>query len=283
MNIRPLTGLSLEVLCEAFNEAFADYFVPFQLTPAELTFRMRVCSMRLDWSVGCFEEDGRLVAFIMNGCRETEFGPTLYNGGTGVLPAWRGRRLTQQMYDWLLPKAQAAGIRHMVLEVIQENQKALRAYEVSGFHITRGLGYWVGSAQSELSKPRRGLEIKLMEQIPWPTVQPWWSIQPAWPAQIAALEAVWPEMTKLGAFLDGQLVGYMVYLDRAHRTYQLCVDPEFRRRGIGRALVGQALQSAAPDKLNVANLDEGDPACEAFFTAMGFEHHVRQWEMVREV
>ncbi len=280
MQIRSLTGLSLEAITEAFNAAFSDYVIHFQLTPAEMAFRMRMCSMDMDWSVGCFEGE-ELVGFILSGYRITEHRPTLYNGGTGVIPAFRGQRLTQRMYDYLIPKAESAGIRRQVLEVINTNQKAYRAYEVSGFHTSRTLDYWNGPRPAIASKVP-GIGFKKMDSISWQQVLPWWEIQPAWPAQIAALESNWAEMVPVGAFMEDELVGYAVLLPKPGRFYHICVRPDMRRRGIGRALFGFTMVYSDSEKMNLPNVDGSSAACDAFARSLGMKRDVRQWEMVRK-
>lgn len=50
-----------------------------------------------------------------------------------VLPAWRGRRITQQMLAAVERIARERGACKLTLEVLQGNAPALRAYEREGF------------------------------------------------------------------------------------------------------------------------------------------------------
>lgn len=50
-----------------------------------------------------------------------------------VLPAWRGRRITQQMFAAVERIARESGACKLTLEVLQGNAPALRAYEREGF------------------------------------------------------------------------------------------------------------------------------------------------------
>jgi putative acetyltransferase len=53
--------------------------------------------------------------------------------GMGVLAAYRGRRVGQQLLSATIAKARANGITRIVLEVRMDNTRAIRLYERMGF------------------------------------------------------------------------------------------------------------------------------------------------------
>src|SRR5580765_3997986 len=75
-------------LYDAFLEAFSDYVVPFALTGEQFRNHIIVTAVDLERTVGCID-DGKLVGFSLNGFGEWEGTSTVYDAGTGVVPAWR--------------------------------------------------------------------------------------------------------------------------------------------------------------------------------------------------
>ncbi|MFD1630701.1 GNAT family N-acetyltransferase [Pseudopedobacter beijingensis] len=138
MQIRNLSTQDNPDLVQAINGAFADYIVPFQLNAAQLQFKMATENIVPEWSVGVFEGE-QLIAFIMHGVRTTAGKTVVYNAGTGVLPAYRGKGLVGKMYEYMQPFFEENKVQQLVLEVIEGNQSAIRAYEKNGFTIQRKL------------------------------------------------------------------------------------------------------------------------------------------------
>ncbi|MGE8291877.1 MAG: GNAT family N-acetyltransferase, partial [Sphingobacterium sp.] len=89
MKIRQLTQSDIPQLLQTINGAFKDYIVPFQLDIEQLRQKISMEDIQLTWSVAAFAEN-KLVAFMMHGLREIDRQLVVYNGGTGVLPEFRG-------------------------------------------------------------------------------------------------------------------------------------------------------------------------------------------------
>ena len=88
MIIRNLDNCSVENITAAFNEAFSDYFIPLQFTSETMKAKMKAENILLPYSSGAFEGD-RLVGFILHGYDKINEERTIYNAGTGVIPAFR--------------------------------------------------------------------------------------------------------------------------------------------------------------------------------------------------
>ena len=138
MEIRPLTETPLETTVECLTRAFSDYFVQMPADP--IYWRKRWKGARVDYraSFGAFEKE-QLVGFMIHGLDFRNGLYTAFNTGTGVVPAFRGQRLVGKMYETALPQLENRGIRACSLEVIQENEKAVKAYQKVGFSIVREL------------------------------------------------------------------------------------------------------------------------------------------------
>lgn len=88
IEFRTLRGVDENELLRVFNQSFADYFVTVQLTFDQLRQKIKADHVDLDLSVGAFA-DNTLVGFIHHAFNCIDGVNTVYNGGTGVFPAFR--------------------------------------------------------------------------------------------------------------------------------------------------------------------------------------------------
>lgn len=152
MNFKRLENVDSKDILNVFNESFADYFVPFKLTEEQLVSKMTSDKINFDLSVGVFENE-QLIAFILHGFDTINHQKVVYNGGTGVLPQYRGQGITKKMYDFALPILEKKGIDKIILEVISENISAIKSYVKVGFKITRELACFKGILNLKISIP----------------------------------------------------------------------------------------------------------------------------------
>src|SRR3982751_5092132 len=81
-----------------FLEAFSDYVFPFALTESQFRNHIDVNAVDLERTAGCFD-DGRLVGFSLNGFGEWHGKSTIYDAGTGVVPAFRRQGISREMFE----------------------------------------------------------------------------------------------------------------------------------------------------------------------------------------
>ena len=98
------------------------------------------------------------------------------------------------------------------------------------------------------------------------------------PDAVARSEAV---KAILGAFVDGQCAGYIVYSRGLARIAQLVVDSRYRANGIGSRLLTEMERELVPgEKMQVINLDSSLVETVQFFKNRGFQHVLSQYEMI---
>ena len=149
MKIKPLDATPVEEVISCFLKAFEGYFVKL---PEETEYwKSRFLNARVDWSLsfGAFEQEN-LVGFIINGVDQHLNQLTAYNTGTGVLPAYRGKAVVDQIYKYAIPLLKERGVEKCLLEVICENKKAIQVYERIGFKIKRELRSYRGELPQNL-------------------------------------------------------------------------------------------------------------------------------------
>lgn len=278
MDLRRLTDKDRADLLVTFNDAFADYIIPFKLDEEQLLFKISAEDILPEYSVGAFDK-GKMVAFMLHGFRDSACKKIVYNAGTGILPAFRGRGLVGKMYDHLLPFLKNRGINQVVLEVIENNQRAISAYEKAGFSILRKLPCFGGVLQRNAAP---GIyTIQPLNQLDWQILPSFWDIEPAWQNATATMKKIMP--TAFGAFSGSELIGYILFnLDRK-RLYQLAVAPGYRRKGVATQLLSQMRKVLPQEKIQCHNVDEAATGLKIFLEKQGLINEINQFEMGKDL
>ena len=126
MKFTTLENTAFPTIMETFYTSFENYFVTFPRNNPG--FKQRFADAKTDfrYSIGVFDGD-RLVAFILHAVDTRKGLKTAFNIGTGVLPEYRGQALVKRMYEFSFPMLKDAGVEFLQLEVIVENESAIKA------------------------------------------------------------------------------------------------------------------------------------------------------------
>lgn len=273
-----LEPVAIDKLTSVFNAAFADYFVPLHLSAAQLQQKMANDSIDPGLSVGAFDGE-ELVGFILQGTDTVEGIFTVYNGGTGVLPAYRGQGITQAMYRFVLPELKRRGVRKALLEVIDRNEAALKSYKATGYSVDREFLCFRG--QPQLTKQKHDCTIQEVDQPDWSYLQTFWDWMPSWQNGITALLNAGKASRITGVYEGDRLVAYAAY-NQQNRIAQFAVDKAYRRRGLGRLLLGHISDGGTRPVL-VVNIPADATPTVAFLESLGLEMFVAQYEMVMPI
>jgi ribosomal protein S18 acetylase RimI-like enzyme len=267
MEIKTLDGVNIAEIAETFNAAFSDYLVPIQLSENDLRAKMQSENTVPAYSAGAFT-DGKLIGFILIGID----GQIAYNGGTGVIPAFRGQNLTTKMYSFLLPLLAQKGITTHRLEVITENIKAIPVYEKIGFKIIRTVICFKGSVSGNTDRQK-------LEEIELTAIRDnFFDFEPTYQNTAAAILRARSQHTAIGAFADDQLVGFIVFSPSAARVKQFAVARDFRNKGLGKRLFQEVQKIVGDRQISLINVDDRDGSID-FLQKIGLEKTVRQFEM----
>jgi ribosomal protein S18 acetylase RimI-like enzyme len=139
-----VTEFGLERAAAVLTRGFADYYVKIPFTAAGLVQMARTDSIDLTASrvIVC---DGAAIGVAMMARR----GWTSRLAGMSVVPEARRRGAGRAVMVQLLAEARARGERMMVLEVIEQNEPAVRLYEASGFAKVRRLVGFAGPGAAD--------------------------------------------------------------------------------------------------------------------------------------
>ncbi|HBV14317.1 GNAT family N-acetyltransferase [Chryseobacterium carnipullorum] len=280
MRIKNLEGITTEELVDVFNLSFSDYIVPFQLTMEQLESKIEAEDIRLDLSLGVFDSD-RIVGFMLHGLRMEESELAVYNAGTGVITDYRGKGLVGKMYEELIPQLKALNVKKMVLEVIQENRPAIRAYEKIGYVVSRKLDCFSGKL--DILNYNKEVTILEVSEFKWNEFVSFWEIKPTWQNAVHTLEKI-KELCHIGmAYKDNVFVGYVIFNAMSGKIHQFAVSPDYHGMEIGSSLFSYVNEAVKGHDVYVYNVDDSSASASCFLKKIGLSKKVAQFEMIREV
>lgn len=277
-----LTAKQLPLLHQTFLQAFADYLVPIALNEEQFKAKVKREGVEPAFCVAAFAQQ-EMAGFILTGLGEWQGKPTAYNAGTGVIPAFRGRGITQQMYRFLLPKLQESGIEQCLLEVIHENAPAFKSYKHTGFNITRSFDSFRALKNDLLLEiaPPENISISEAAAPDWTAYTLCWDVIPAWQNMLQAFKrSPDPKVLLEARDAQQQLVGYVAFFPKSGAIAQLAVKQEHRQRGIGTALLREAVQRTEAPALLLINVDTVGETFISYLKRRHFSRILEQYEML---
>lgn len=134
LNTIPASNYSLTDLTNFLNEGFEDYFVPVQFTTTAFLNMLRKDGLDLSSSrVLMVEGQPGGIALI------ARRGWTSRLAAMGISKKMRGQGAGSWLMDELIKEACQREDREMVLEVIEQNEPAVKLYQKYGFQMVRRL------------------------------------------------------------------------------------------------------------------------------------------------
>jgi ribosomal protein S18 acetylase RimI-like enzyme len=245
MRIVPADTFEVAQLAALFSAGYEGYFVPLHVDEAALAFMVDAWDIDLGRSRVALRGD-EPVGVTTLGVR----GDRAWIGGLGVVPGERRSGVGRALMEAVLADAPP----HVSLEVIEQNEPAVRLYDSLGFERTRILEVWslteevpVATAQSVAPKPlgQTGL--------------PWQRDDASLPADHERIE------------VDGA-AALIRTSGRSVSVLQLAARDESAAEEV------LAAARALGESLNFVNVPEGDPASAAL-EALGGSLDLRQFEM----
>lgn len=274
ITIKSLGNISQEQLLSCFNEAFSAYIIPLQLSPELFAWKLKSENYNPELSVGAFDGD-KLVGFILHSSEAQYEQGRVYNGGTGVLEAYRGMQLTRKMYHYILPTLRAKGMHTALLEVIEGNEPAHQSYLKAGFDTKRVLVALKGNLSIEKYNDELIVDQVVSNLYNYKSLA---TTLASWQNAQHSLNRVADTLRIYTGTLHGEVLAYLVYNPFLKRVHQVAVAPAHRRKGIGSAMLYR-VQAMQQDVVSVINVDATDEASIAFLKSAGLAPSINLFEM----
>lgn len=278
MEFKTLENTSVSEILEAFNLAFSDYVTPLQLTLQQLQNKIIAEDINLYWSVGAFENE-KLVGYILHGFRNN----TLYNGGTGVIPEFRGKQITKKLYAFILSKIKNTSISNIKLEVITENEKAINIYEQIGFEKVRTLNCYKGVLNFEsfvsFEKDLEFVETDLKNIDSTINYNPTWQNDNVSVSNLSNLE----DIKCFQLLYQKKNIGFIIYNNTSKKIHQIKID----QNGFDRDIISKELFHFLSKKYSntfiVTNINDSSRITNEIFESIGLVCFLQQYEMIMKL
>jgi ribosomal protein S18 acetylase RimI-like enzyme len=235
-----------------------------------------------DVSVAAYDND-RIVGYTLVGIGPWKSTVSAFDISTGIIKPYRGQGITNLMFDSILKKLLSKGIHKFVLEALQNNTSAVKAYEKIGFHITRELDCFQldFNKWNPIKKNVPGLTLLPVTKNQLTPFQKFLDWPPSWENSFAALNRIPDELILLSAVQANRPCGLLAYYPGLNWIMCLAVDKAVRRTGIAIGLLSSLIEAirGKVDTVKLPNVLHSDDNTIAFLKQMGFEIVTSQYEM----
>ncbi len=266
---------------KVFNQAFQDYLIPIILTESDFKRKLiEKTRLNFKYSVGCFDNN-QLVGFLFHTIEEYQKKKTAYNGGTGVIPDYRGNNLTYQMYQHVIPKLMKKGVESCILEVIANNKSAIRSYEKIGFKKSKFYHCLKMDEEGEYLKntPQVNFRTAIAQKPKWEIYDSFRDYDTSFLDTFSMLKKNLKSETVLESYEGDELVGYIIYNKKMGRVGNIGVHKKHRGKGIGTSLIRRMYSDCRKKPVYILNVNERSYNLLNFFLRLGFKNDIDQFEL----
>jgi len=207
--IADTSRLSTAELAEIVNDAFSGYFVPIVHTASTFAAACRWFDLDAAASVLLQTRDGKRAGIALLGIR----GNRGWCGPFGIVREFRGLGFASTLAQALISRARSLGLKSLALEVMVQNERAIRTYRKAGFTLVRDVSILEGEFNTgllpqdnqtsvEFRETRIEDALRLLNEIgPSPA--------PAWQRESASLLTI--DMRALAGWTGGRPQAILVF------------------------------------------------------------------------
>lgn len=284
IRIDSLTKVPFEAVADAFLEAFADYGMTLDYESLAAMLKRR--GARFDLSFAAFAGN-RIVSFIINGVGEFAGQTTAYDTGTGTVKEFRGRGLTDRIFNYSVSRLVEAGVERYLLEVLTHNAPAVKIYSRQGFSVVREFEcYTAPNAQAAAQLSAKVAAAVRVEAVSVADIErhaEFMDFAPSWQNSLESVKRNPEAFLCLMAYDGERPIGWGVSETAYGDITLLAVDRRYRRRGVGSRLLLELIKKNHIGSAKVLNIEDSEAAepAKRFLESVGFSLSCRQYEMVR--
>lgn len=140
VELKRLSTCSLQTALDVWNEGFQGYFVDMTLSLDKFLARLSSEAISPELSLVALVQD-KPVGFLLNGIRNDQGKRIAWNGGTGVVPSFRGRGVGRFLVNAAIDLYVSEAVDVATLEAISDNDVAIGLYKQCGYEIVDELTF----------------------------------------------------------------------------------------------------------------------------------------------
>ncbi len=261
LELKPALDFPIDRLAQIMNAGFEDYLVPVQLTTDRMSRLVAQDGVDLQLSQIAMQQDEPVGLGLI-----AQRGWTSRLAAMGIAKEARGMGIGKQLMEYFIDAAKKRDNHTMVLEVIEQNEPAVKLYQKMGFETkSRLVGFSGVELQGVANTALRQIDVPEMTRYLYrygPSNLPW---------QVAP-EAFSNAGGVYQAFQLDQAVGLFVLFPEAEFAIiqSIVVPPEHQRQGQASNLI-QALIAAFPGRTWRAPIVFPETLAPGLFEKNGFE------------
>lgn len=182
LTFKKLSSIKFEEAHALFNRGFEGYMVPMNLTLDQFIGRFGNYGLSSNLSIVAFVGD-EPIGFVLQGIREEAGQIISWNGGTGIVPEYRGKQVGEKLVRKAEKLLRENNVTIATLEALTENSPAIRLYEKCGYQVIDKLLFLSGKGRLVEKLPELGNYI--IERFPafqasgsgiFPVIVPWQTV-----------------------------------------------------------------------------------------------------------
>lgn len=278
MEIIPATGTLIDTLHEVVMDAYSDYVVPFNLDLPVFAAMLEQRGFAPELSF-LAREEGRINGFWLAGRSEARPG-FCYAISVGARVSARRRGHARACYEAMNQAADAAGLTHLILEVIDRNEKAVQLYEGLGYERQRHVTCLKGPpSRTEAPAGVSYVEANIDEVERFAaSIREW---QPTWQNEVHAMSPGESDVRATFAIKGGQPIAYGFFNALHGQVYQIAVASDHRRQRIASGLLSHWRETCDRETFAMVNIQDTDESTIGFLKNLGWQETIAQFEMVK--
>lgn len=164
---------------ELFTSGFEGYFMPMKMSLDAFIARFGNENLSAALSLVMFDED-RPIGFVLQGIRQVNGEKIAWNGGTGIIPDYRGKKLGTLLMEKALDLLNQQQVNIATLEALSINEPAIKLYEKVGYKVIDTLHFLesegILSFDEQLSREFELSRIPALQTVNssiFPALVPW--------------------------------------------------------------------------------------------------------------
>lgn len=282
VNYKSCSEVKESFIHQAFLSGFSDYAIPMNI-PRDQFFE-RFFGMEgntLEDSFVAFD-DNEPIGLVLGGIRTYDGFKNLRCGALCVNANYRGKGVSKELFRLFAENGMNKHCERLSLEVLTDNERAIRFYEKQGFKKSHKLVYFrhvMEDNRLKLSRKNRSIEINEVDL----------SVAAEVRKKILTTHINWQNeveyfmkdtTTHCYAAYDGNSVVGTLVITSSGKIYFLYVVESERKKSIASSLLSQAINQLDLKKLTISMPDQIDII--EFLTKVGFKKvPIEQFEMYK--
>lgn len=274
--------VDIDFVYKAFSVGFSDYMIQFELTKEQFIANFfGPEGNRLEHSFVAIHEN-EAVGVILGGIKLYENIKTMRCGTLAVSPGYRGKGVSQKLFDLHNDEAKKHECKQLFLEVIVGNDRAIQFYKNLGYEKIYDISYFSKKDLSDFEQLNvtSNFQFNQIEFNSFTQIVNKWNYHINWQNDVEYLEKA-PNITYFQANLDQQIVG-SIAMHNSGKVSFLYVDKNYRNQNIATKLLQTAFLHVKCKAFSTGFPNNSH--LEGFFSSLGFQKEkLAQYEMYKRL